>query len=296
MSQNNRKYNKVMENINYNKNELKKATRPYQLFQSSLGLELFSYGIICIICMVLIYKYSFDEKGHPTCKNYIFNSYVYIVLALAIMLIMIFALENSFIDPYIAKSPGILLIMCLIILITMRYLIAAYVKPTSIVTINLLWLIGIFALALIPIILVSYSSGIKTLVLSNLNDVVYIGGIFSILIVVAIGLLNTYVDYFTTIDWDYYLGWLLYTFIVVLVVASSYINDTKSMLSFIKRFTYFAIFIFVMILFSYHKDLMKNSETCKMANYPSESFGLIYKIRRIIVDFIYMIIGGRICK
>ena len=49
--------------------------------------------------------------------------------------------------------------------------------------------------------------------------------------------------------------------------------------------------IFCLLLMSYNNNLRKNSEKCKVPNYPDEAIGLVIKIGRLLADVIRILIA-----
>ena len=75
----NTKYNKVFANTNFAINNIKGSNTLIKLFCS--------LAIVVLIC-ILIGNYAF-KSGHLTCDHYVFNTYLYIILAIVLMFIVV---------------------------------------------------------------------------------------------------------------------------------------------------------------------------------------------------------------
>ena len=258
-------------------------------------LELVSYFIICIVSVGLIYNYSKDQNGDVTCDNYVFNTYLYIILALAIMSIIIISLTNSPYASYFNKAPVSLFLICFIILCVVRYLLLIYINPSSTIKTNIVWLIGIIACGLVTVILANISHSVKISLLNNLSDILFTMGIYSIVVLIIFGLLMNYITYLQTINWHYLGVLLIYIYLSALLVGGVYITDTGNFQSFFKNMIIFTVILYIVIIAINHIDVVKNAQTCSKLNppdYPSETFNFIYLLRRLLFDIFYLPFKG----
>ena len=57
-------------------------------------LQLFAILAICLVICWAIYTYAFDG-GKPTCSNYILNSYLYVILALILIILIVLTIDQN---------------------------------------------------------------------------------------------------------------------------------------------------------------------------------------------------------
>ncbi len=120
-------------------------------------------------------------------------------------------------------------------------------------------------------------------------NIIYLGILITIVITAVVGFIGyKFGKEFITVDFDKYLRWAL----VALIVASFggiFVNNPN--------YWYFitiaSLIIFSLLLLSYNNTIRKNAETCKIPNYPDESFGLIIKIVNILQDVMYLLARNR---
>ena len=255
---------------------------------SNTLLKLFCCLIIVVLICILIGQYAF-KNGILTCDHYVFNTYLYIILAILIMFIVVllndqFGFFNSFIVMLMNSSLATLIIIFIILIILLLSLTYAlkHVNPENILASNLIWtlLILLIGIVLIP-----------TIWFGRLANVVGIAGILTIVITVAVGLLGYYYgDQIITFDWDYYLYIALWILIFIIIFGPIFITDPETMNTFILVVSFISLTIFVLLLLSNHKKLKLNSEKCidgqVVPNYPLESYGIVIKIVNIFQDLI----------
>jgi FtsH-binding integral membrane protein len=261
---------------------------------SNTLLKLFCCLTIFIIICILIGNYAF-KNGILTCDHYVFNTYLYIILAILLIFIIVlindqFGIFNSFIIWLVQGSIARLIITIIAILVILFVLINQLnkVNPENILVSNLIWFSLIFILGffLIP-----------TIWFGRLNDVVGLAGILTISITAIVGLAGYYYgDQIVTFDWDTYLSYSLFGIIIVSIIGRFLITDYNQMMNFFLVISIISLIIFTLLLLSNHKKLKQNADKCidgkVVPNYPVESFGLFIKILNIFQDLI-RILGSR---
>ena len=251
-------------------------------------LKLFCCLTIVVFICILIGNNAF-KNGILTCNNYVFNTYLYIILA--ILLIFIIVLVNDQIGIFNSfllwiSQGGIfrVIITFIIIIAILFYLIFLLhtVSPQNILASNAIWssLVLVLGILLIP-----------TIWYGRLTDVVGLAGTLTILITTIVGLLGYYYgDKIITFDWEYYLNIALWCLIIVIILGSFLITEQSTMMTFYLIISIISLVIFVLLLLSNHKKLKESSEKCidgkVVPNYPVESFGLFIKILNIFSDLI----------
>jgi FtsH-binding integral membrane protein len=255
---------------------------------SNTLLKLFCCLTIIVLICILIGNYAF-KNGLLTCDHYVFNTYLYIILAilLCFMVVLINDQTGAFNSLLIWMVQGnIVRIIMFFIAILIIYFALIYalfkVDPTNILASNAIWFLIVFMLGFILI---------PTIWLGRLSDVVGLAGILTIIITIIVGLAGYYYgDKIITFDWDYYLYIALWCLIIVIIIGSMLITDPATMTIFFYIISIISLLIFILLLLSNHKKLRENSEKCidgkVVPNYPVESINIFIKILNIFTDLI----------
>jgi len=245
-------------------------------------LKIFSCLVIIVLICIAIGHYAF-KNGMLTCDHYVFNTYLYIILAIVLMfLIVLLNDQYSVFNPLLNLLSGFIgFIILLGIIIGLTYALHN-VDPKNILASNGIWLALVLFIGILMIRLV---------VFGRMTGVVGLAGILTVVIVIVVGLLGYYMgDKIITFDWDYYLQFALLGLIVVLICGYMFINDMATMLTFIYVLSIIGLIIFVLLLLSNHKKLKENSEKCidgqVVPNYPKESWSLVIKIVNIFSNLV----------
>ena len=255
---------------------------------SNTLIKLFcSLAIVVLIC-IIIGNYAF-KNGHLTCDHYVFNTYLYIVLAIVLMFIVVLVNDQTGIFNSLLMlmfSGGIFRIIISFIIFIIIYIVLTYalyhVDPTNILASNGIWLSLIFITGLLLI---------PTIMLGRLTDVVGLAGIATLVVTIVVGLLGYYLgDKIITFDWDSYLYIALFVLLGAILFVPFYITTPEAMITFLYVISIISLIIFILLLLSNHKKLKENSNKCidgkVIPNYPLESYGIIIKIVNIFKDFI----------
>jgi FtsH-binding integral membrane protein len=255
---------------------------------SNTLLKLFSCLVIIVIICILIGHYAF-KNGILTCDHYVFNTYLYIILAILLTFMVVLindqtGIFNSLILWLVEGAQVRVIVTFIIIIILLFWLMYELYKvdPQNIVASNAIWFTLIFILGffLIP-----------TIWFGRLNDVVGLAGILTIFITVVVGILGYYYgDNIVTFDWDKYLNYALWVLIILIIAGMFFIRDIKNLSTFYFVISIISLLIFVLLLLSNHKKLKENSEKCidgkVVPNYPVESFSLFIRMLNIFSDLI----------
>lgn len=270
--------------------------QPQSIENSNVLLKIFCTLVIVVLICIAIGHYAF-KNSMLTCEHYIFNTYLYIMLA--IMLIFLVVLLNDrygFLNSLLMMMFGngfniiiLSLIILLVLIIGLSYAIIS-VNPKNIITSNLIWLCLVVLISLLII---------PTVYIGRMTDVMGLAGILTIVIVIVVGLLGYYVgDKIITFDWDYYLMNALWILIIVAVIGILFIHDTNIKLTFTYAISIISLVIFILLLLSNHKKLKENSEKCidgqVVPNYPLESWNLVIKIVNVFSNLIRILARKRI--
>jgi len=251
-------------------------------------LKLFCTLTIIVVICILIGNYAF-KNGSLTCDHYVFNTYLYIILAILLVFMVVlvndkFGIFNSFILWLSEGSMVRIIVVFIVILILYFGLIHALnsVNPENIVASNAIWtlLILLLGIMLIP-----------TIWFGRLENVVGIAGILTIVITISVGLLGYYYgDKIVTFDWDKYLNYALMALIGIIILGMFLIQNNETMFRFIFIISILLLIIFILLLLSNHKKLKENAEKCidgkSVPNYPVESFSIFIKMLNIFQQLI----------
>lgn len=255
---------------------------------SNTLLKLFCCLTIIVLICILIGNYAF-KNGLLTCDHYVFNTYLYIILAILLCFMVVLindqtGLFNSLLIWMVQGNIVRIIMFFIAILIIYFALIYALfqVDPTNILASNAIWFLLVFMLGFILI---------PTIWLGRLTDVVGLAGILTIIITIIVGLAGYYYgDKIITFDWDYYLYIALWCLIIVIIIGSMLITDPATMTIFFYIISIISLLIFILLLLSNHKKLRENSEKCidgkVVPNYTVESINIFIKILNIFTDLI----------
>ena len=255
---------------------------------SNTLIKLFcSLAIVVLIC-ILIGNYAF-KSGHLTCDHYVFNTYLYIILAIVLMFIVVLlndqtGIFNALLNFMFSGTMIQAIISFILFIIIIGVLTYALFKvdPSNILVSNAIWLTLIFIIGfcLIP-----------TFILGRLTDVVGLAGITTLVITIVVGLLGYYLgDKIVTFNWDLYLSIALFGLIITIFIGPLFITTPEAMMSFMYIISIISLIIFILLLLSNHKKLKENSDKCidgkVVPNYPLESYGIVIKIVNIFQDLV----------
>ena len=270
---------KAFANTKFSTNNMKGSNTLIKLFCS--------LAIVVLIC-ILIGNYAF-KSGHLTCDHYVFNTYLYIILAIVLMFIVVLlndqtGIFNALLNFMFSGTMNQVIISFIIFFIISAVLTYALFKvdPSNILVSNAIWLTLIFIIGfcLIP-----------TFILGRLTDVVGLAGITTLVITIVVGLLGYYLgDKIVTFNWDLYLSIALFGLIITIFIGPLFITTPEAMMSFMYIISIISLIIFILLLLSNHKKLKENSDKCidgkVVPNYPLESYGIVIKIVNIFQDLV----------
>jgi FtsH-binding integral membrane protein len=259
-----------------------------QISGSENLLKLFCGIVVTVLVCIAIGHYAFIN-GKLTCNHYTLNTYLYIVLAVAVMFLVVvsndqYGIFNGILNALFLSNPFFGFIVLILIMFGLIYLLHS-IDPTNIAASNLVWFVLIVITGMIMIPALFYG---------RLVGVLGMAGILTIAIVIVTGLLGYFLgDKIITFDWDYYLGIALWGLIIA-YFGAFFVRDVEKYLYIL---AIVGLIIFVLLLLSNHKKLRENAEKCvdgKMVpNYPVESYGLVIKIVNVMMDLIRILGRGR---
>ena len=271
------------------KNKEINTTKFNNIITSSNALmKLFFTLIVAVVTCILIGHFAF-KNGMLTCDNYVLNTYLYIILAILLMVMVVlvndkFGIFNSLL-LWMSQGSMFRIVGTFIIIICISFglLIALYkIKPTNIAASNMIWATLILTLGIFLI---------PTIWFGRLTNVVGLASMLTILITIVVGFLGYYYgNEIVTFNWDKYLNYALLVLICVIIIGPYMITNPDSMYIFYMTISIVGLIIFVLLLLSNHKQLKQNADKCidgqAVPNYPMESFNIFIKMLNIFQDLI----------
>lgn len=262
-----------------------------QIEDSNTLLYLFSCIVIIVLICIAIGHYAF-KNGLLTCDHFVFNTYLYVILAIMLMFLIVLINDQTGIFNkllMITFSFGLLVaIIAFIGLLALIYFLSKALittDPNNILASNTIWLalVALIGILMIPVIY-----------LGALTNVIGMAGMTTVAIVIIVGLLGYYAgDKIITFDWDYYLNIALMILIGVLFLGYFFISSTDPnvMLYFIYITSIIGLIIFILLLLSNHKRLREDANKCaensnNSPNYPFQSWQLVIKIANVFSNLV----------
>lgn len=241
------------------------------------------YGVLIsamssIPIILLINKYAYDNNGKLVCDDYVINSYLFTALGFCYIAIGVILEQKFQLLPKVFQYGILFVIIFFILYIVIMYMLFKKIKttdPNKTIEINSYYASAciLFGIILAITIMIGFSI-----------DVLYPAIALTIGLTFIMGYIGyKYGETFITVDFDKYLRYALYGLIIWTFIIVIFMRDTKN------RLLYTSIpglIIFSLLLMSYNNKLRKNSEKCKVPNYPEEAIGLVIKIGNLLADII----------
>jgi hypothetical protein len=236
-------------------------------------------ALIALVINIIAISHSAYEKKKLTCNRYVLNTYLYLILAILIIVFMIVLNSNAqLLEETIPFMYGSLLgfIVQIFVIFALFFYFATLNPTKNKIQIHIVWvLIMVFlGILLYPVVLINNYS-------NNMGSVL----IITLSITLLTGILgNKYGDYLVRFDWDKYLyiALILSILLTVILLFTGQLNNNFDL-----YLTIVLLTIFVLLLISYNKKLVENSKKClehNNPNYLQESLGLFTKIMNVFVQ------------
>jgi hypothetical protein len=248
-----------------------------------ISTQTMMYGVlatamVAIPTILLINKFAYDDKGKLVCDDYVLNSYLFTALGFCYIALGIILEQKVQLLPKVMKLGLVVVIGFFIAYIVIMYQLFKKIRttdPNNIFEINSYYAIACILFGIILAITIMMGASV---------------GVLYPAIAITIGLtfIMAYIGYkygasFITVDFDKYLRYALFGLIIWSFILPFFVRDIKNL------FLYISIpgaIIFCLLLMSYNNKLRKNSEKCKVPNYPNEAVGLVIKIGNLLADVI----------
>ena len=224
-------------------------------------------GLLGLI-IVGVYNTAF-KKGFFTCQHYVFNTYLYILMALVIICLEVLAFDIHNLD--ITKYLGGVMSFVITLLVVFGVLWTTMsINPRNVILKHLMWLVFISVVSLL-----AYPAYLKSKKANTLRGVllslVAILVIFSVVVYIKPELVS--------FSWGPVLFFLLLGIIISHLIFAFTTNkrtNTQNQ-NYIKYSSYFIIVLFIFFIMYDTKKIIVAAKTCreKTADYINQSLGII---------------------
>jgi FtsH-binding integral membrane protein len=237
-------------------------------------LRIFSLLLILIITIFFIYKKAYPNNK-LTCKNYILNTYLYIILSIIIVSIVVLLIDKNKIKNKIINSGGSKLFWILFIFTLGFLFLTLYINPKNTFTKHIVWLLFIISIGITmyPIYLYTKMSNVF---LSTL--------ITTLIIVIGLTLIAFYKPELISLSW----GTMLLSLLVIgiiLLLCNIFLNkniQSQNKLGYILSYGFVILFSFLILYDT--KKLQVNAKKCIIPDYINESVGIFLDIINIFAN------------
>jgi hypothetical protein len=253
-----------------------KNMKPISTSTMMYGVLISAMSAIPII--LLINKHAYDENGKLVCEDYVLNSYLFTALGFCYIALGVILEQKIQLLPKVFQYGILFTIIFIILYIVIMYQLFKKIRttdPNKTIEINIYYAIAsiLFGIILAITIMIGFSV-----------DVLYP----AIAITIGLTFIMGYIGYkygssFITVDFDKYLRYALFGLIIWSFIIVIFMRDTKNILLYTGIP---GVIIFSLLLMSYNNKLRKNSDKCKVPNYPDEAIGLVIKIGNLLADII----------
>ena len=224
-------------------------------------------GLLGLI-IVGVYNTAF-KKGFFTCQHYVFNTYLYILMALVIICleVLAFDLHNLDINKYLG---GIMAFVILLVVVLGTLWVTMSINPRNVILKHFAWLVFITLVSFL-----AYPSYLKSKASNTLRGVllslVAILVVFSVVVFIKPELVS--------FSWGPVLVFLLVGVILSHLIFSFTMNKRtkKQNEKYIKYSSYFIIVLFIFFIMYDTKKIIVAAKTCrdKTADYINQSLGIV---------------------
>lgn len=220
-----------------------------------------------LILGIAIFKSAY-RNNQLTCKKYVLNTYLYIILSLLIVSTTVLVMDNCGLDKYISFQSGIVFFILLFLTIGML-LLTMFLSPQQTILKHISWLIFIIliGITMFPI----YKLGKMTSVLTST--------LFTTLsIVILLTSIAFYKPEWISLSWQPILLILLIAGILLKVGLMIFTKNAQSYNKWSIILSYGFVILFSFLLLYDTKKLQVNAKNCKIPNYINESIGIFLDI------------------
>jgi hypothetical protein len=233
--------------------------------------------------IIAIKKFAYNEENQPSCDNYVFNTYLYVLLLFLIMsIILVLSYNNIGFENIIHGifSSWFGFISFMIVYIALFFTLQSLSPKRNQLALYITWL------GLIIMFTILMHFPIK---IAHVKGFLQSAIVITLCLVSAMSYLGIkHGDYLVKFDWDAYLGYALIGLILTYMIIP-FLGDIGNMNNIYIYISIFSLIIFCLLLLSFNKQLVERSKTCyedNNPNYPLESIKIGTKIINILQDII----------
>lgn len=222
-------------------------------------------------------------KSHPnnvpTCEEYALNTYLYTLTTLCILWTYYTLMEKSptLLGTYFKIMTNFILFMVMLAFLIGFMIYLKSVDPQYKIKKHLLWLIFIFCFALLTV--ASYII-LKPYLLYG------VVGASALAVITFMVIKNN--PNIVTPTMQKYTSWAIVISVILLLVSSIMVKDTKTLITIMIIVTVVLIVAMVMKLLIHHKNIKDNEDKCKSGeiqpDYINESLGLFITFVNLMFD------------
>lgn len=253
-------------------------------------LELMAGAVLVLIALFAIYKNTYHMGTQlPTCENFIYNTYAYVVLGLLLIVVLCMANDKVTILPNIMSLFGnnsmimniVIIIAIIAILLLFIYLTKSTDAAAHPILVHVFWLCFIYILATLFYILY---------LLARIAGVWFIG----LLITAIVVGITMYIGYkYPGLIPQSAKIWLFVAAVILIVlslVGPYFIKDMNALIILYAVIAFGFIVIFSLFLLLEADKVREDAKTCVSPNYPGESTMIIYDIYIILNNILQLLL------
>jgi len=241
-----------------------------------LILPTFLIGLVGIL-VVLIYNSAF-KKGKFTCKKYILNTYLYILLTLVLMVLLNLSLDEEKVPPniFFGQSNGLMGLLIGLFVTVGLLILLMLISPKRVLIKHAVWLLFTCVLAVLayPTYIITKESNT---VLKTLFGTIGILILFSVMAFWKPELIS--------LSWGTGLVFVLLAVIIFEFVNILFSIDKKGRIKYrrSKPLSYIVIVIFTLFILYDTKVIQVAAKKCKTSNvdYINQSLGIVLDVLNI---------------
>ena len=217
-------------------------------------IQLFSILAVCLILCWGIYTYAF-EGGKPTCSNYILNSYLYVILALILIILVVLSIDqNKGLSKMVMGLFTNIMMYIVFIIVFIGLLFAIRLVPSEKQGLkHALWLAMVLCIGITLYPAYMYGS-----MLNIMMPTLYA----TLAIIVLVTMAAFYKPDLLPLKFYPYVRYALFGLIVLYLIAAFFMSYEQS-----EQFSYYlaalGLVIFTLLLFYNTHFLYLNSKRCQ---------------------------------
>jgi FtsH-binding integral membrane protein len=274
--------------------QLKKIIQKFKTANGASLTEIIIGSVLVLFTIAVIYKKTYnDGTKPPTCDDYVYNTFLYVILGLLLVITLCMINDKLPILPDMIKiiehfgdnllTLIVISIIIIVLLVTLMYL-TKKTDPTNVLLIHTYWSAFIYMLAALLYILYIISRYMGVFKMGILITAIIVG------ITIYIG--YTYPTLITPQMRSILIGALI-AVIIISFMSVFLIKDPVTLGYVMVGITIASLLLFIAFLLMEVGKVRENSKTCVVPNYPGESVLIIYDIVIIFENVLRLLIRGK---